>query len=105
MSEKITSFFSRGTSATVRSCNDQCTYADNSVKSVPEKNIPARKNMSTLKTQTLTKWINEDLAKTNANVWLKHEDDGKGHVSLMKCSICTKFKNQIQYIEISQMHG
>ena len=41
--------------------------------------------------------MNEDLAKRNAVVWLKHEDDGKGHVSLMKCSICTEFKNQIQH--------
>ena len=97
MSKKITSFFSSGTSATV-GCSAQCTApAGNSVESVPEKNKPAKKNVRTLKTQTLTKWINEDLAKTNAVVWLKHEGDGKGHVSSMKCSICTKFKNQIQH--------
>ena len=50
-----------------------------SMKSVPEKNIPTRKSVRTLKTQKLTKWIN--LAKANANVWLKHEDDGKGQLA------------------------
>ena len=85
MSRKITSFF--GTSATTGKPTEP----------VPEKKTPERKNVRTLKSQTLIKWINDDLAKTNADVWLKHEDDRKGHVSLMKCSICTKFQNQIQH--------
>ena len=53
---------------------------------VPEKN-PQQKNVRTLKSQTLMKWINDDLAKTNADVRLKQEDDGKGHISLMKCML------------------
>jgi hypothetical protein len=85
MSRKITTFF--GKSATT----------GNPSESVPEQKKTDRKNVRTLKSQTLLKWINDDLATANADVWLKHEDDGKGCVSLMKCSICTKFQNQIQH--------
>jgi hypothetical protein len=85
MSRKITTFF--GKSATT----------GNPSESVPEQKKTERKNVRTLKLQTLLKWINDDLATANADVWLKHEDDGKGCVSLMKCSICTKFQNQIQH--------
>ena len=45
----------------------------------------------------MDKVINQDLIKTNAFVWLKYEDNGKGEVIQMNCSICTQFQKQIQH--------
>ena len=85
MSRKITSFF--GTSS-----------EDSSVPVASAKSAqPGRQKSRTLKSSTLAKWINQDLIKTNAFVWLKHEDNGKGEVIQMNCSICTQFQKQIQH--------
>lgn len=47
------------------------------------------KKSCVLKVATVQKWINESLAKDNANIWLNYEADKQGHVQKLYCKLCT----------------
>ena len=91
MSKKITSFYTSADTSSVSNKDSGTSH-----ESTTRKGQRGKKSSRTLKSGTISKWIDKDLAKTNPSVWLKHEDNGKGEVLQMKCSICTKFQKKIQ---------
>ncbi|CAB3979843.1 zinc finger 862-like [Paramuricea clavata] len=113
MSKKITDFFSnksndsegnsRGTSTPITSETSAATTSEASAATTSERssdlaNLSQRKKTDrTLKSSTLKKWISEDLAPSNAFVWLNHEENGHGQVKLMKCMVCTTFEERIKH--------
>ena len=48
-----------------------------------------------LKSSTILKWLKEDLVKTTASLWLQFEENTKGEVTILTCSNCKQFQNEI----------
>ena len=48
--------------------------------------------------KTVEKWINEYEKQLSTTTWLEYEciDGDRYHVARLKCSVCTKFKNQLE---------
>ena len=94
MSKKLTSFFSSADT-------NNTSSKDSSVPVTSDESALAShlddKSSRTLKSSTLVKWINQDLVKMNAFVWLKYKNNEKGEATQMKCSICIQFQKQIQH--------
>ncbi len=91
MSKKITDFFSnksnesennsRGPSTRATSETSAATTSETSSDLAnPSLASQRKKTDRTLNSSTLKKWISEDLAPSNAFVWLKHEENGHGQV-------------------------
>ena len=95
MSRKITSFFNNKSKEN-ETISDATSLAkpDSTSKGLGKLSSQKKTPERTLKTNTLKKWINEDLAASNAFLWLKHEENNNSQVKLMKCMGCTKFEDR-----------
>ena len=98
MSRKITSFFNNKSkeNETISDATS-LTKPDSTSKGLGKLSSQKKTPERTLKTNTLKKWINEDLAASNAFLWLKHEENNNSQVKLMKCMVCTKFEDKIKH--------
>ena len=94
MSKKITSFFTNKSKEN-ESISDgtSITKPDSTRKDLGKPSSQKNTRERTLKTNTLKKWINENLAASNAFLWLKHEENKNSQVKLMKCMVCIKFED------------
>jgi hypothetical protein len=52
-----------------------------------------------LRVTTVERWINEDLAKDNASIWLHYDASQQGHVVKLYCKLCQKYKQQLSVMK------
>ena len=85
ISKKITSFFNNKSKEN-ETISDATSLAkpDSTSKGLGKLSSHKKTPERTLKTNTLKKWINEDLAASNAFLWLKHEENKNSQVKLIK---------------------
>jgi hypothetical protein len=56
------------------------------------------KKKRTLKSVTVDNWIKNDLARDNAELWLRYTTDLDGNVDALRCALCTGFEDDLKYI-------
>jgi hypothetical protein len=57
------------------------------------------KKKRTLKSVTVDKWIKNDLARDNAELWLKYTADRGGNVDALRCALCREFEDDLKYMK------
>ncbi|XP_064644698.1 E3 SUMO-protein ligase KIAA1586-like [Lineus longissimus] len=68
----------------------------NSKKTKPKPAVSSSTKKRTLKSSTVDRWIKSDLARDNAELWLKYTADRDGNVSALRCTLCTSFEDELK---------